>query len=323
MDSLLFDKSAFQSIGINVYPAIRRTYRVVTSRTLLEEIAGDLVEGREFGRATPEQRAASLARRFGTDWDTHQSWEHLAAADLMSDDWTLPREPIVANAVTATTPDGRLFSLSVPLPDGSTVSPRQNWINELARQTWHTRYPAQHRTLEAEVEALWGTLAGRARALGLPAEPPDDEASVVSSADRALSMSGSDDLLRWIVNSIPTRLVPPATFRKRVKRRWIAAGKPPLTSFAPYATHCARVSLLYLVGYQHWPKRRELNDIRDLDYLRLVPFFDVFASDDKLVRAIAKHLLRPDQRLTCSCRLRHEITGEWKDEDRCRRAHGA
>jgi hypothetical protein len=77
---LLFDKSAFQAIGDDMHERIRTGYNVVTAPTLLYEIAGDLKENREFKAKTPEQRATTLAKKFGDRVETHRDW------------WSSPRE---------------------------------------------------------------------------------------------------------------------------------------------------------------------------------------------------------------------------------------
>lgn len=180
--------------------------------------------------------------------------------------------------------------------------------------------------MDAEVRALWGLMTGKVSAFARPKNRRVEASDIDAVVDRVDEVL--DDaryltwLIPWLVESLNSRGITPAALKKRVRRRWLAVGRPGLREFAPYAHYCARVRLLYLVGHEVWPKKRELNDLGDLEYLHLLPFTGTFAANDVFVRAMASRLLRPDQVLTCSCKLEKEVIGTSKNEARCHADHG-
>lgn len=64
----------------------------------------------------------------------------------------------------------------------------------------------------------------------------------------------------------------------------------------PYAFYCLRVFALFLASYKHnlLPKKKSDDQI-DLEYLFYLPFCNVFASNDKLHKALAPQLLVSNQ----------------------------
>ena len=300
----MFDKSAFHAIGDQLHARVRETYYVVTAKTLVHEIAGDLRHGRDFANQTPAQRAAMLARKFGNDGpDTHRDWHDLCRRDLLGDLVSLSGGPIIHNAVDAFPPKGKVVELQILRPDGTAVSPDRNFLEQVAAEKWGLRYDADKRILADEITAMWGSLAEWAADLPRPASPEQ----VAGEVDRVLGTPDPLPVIYWLIDALNDRMLPAHTFRKRARRRWLASGRPPLHQFAPYAHYCARVQLLYLVGYDVWPKARELNDLADLEYLRLLPFVDAFAVDDRFVRAIAMRLVRPGQRILGAADLQKEL----------------
>ncbi|MEA2698083.1 MAG: hypothetical protein QOI66_2354 [Myxococcales bacterium] len=305
MPHLLFDKSAFQAIGGEMHAVVRNQYNVVTAGTLLYEVAGDLRQDRSFRTKTPEQHAATLAKKFGGPVNEHRDWRDICRRELSGENIRLDEGPIIQNEVEAILPGGARVYLDVKLEDGSIVSPTTHWIERLATETWNTRYPADNRTLESGVKALWGILAAR---IGPSKVRLIDETAVVAEVDRILNDDSLKEILvRWTADIANDKRNPRRVLRDSVKRRWSTLHKPKLMTFAPYAYHCARVQLLYLVGYNVWPKGRERNDLADLDYVRLLPFVDVFVSNDKFVRALASHVVRPNQELISSSELKNRL----------------
>lgn len=87
----------------------------------------------------------------------------------------------------------------------------------------------------------------------------------------------------------------PERYRDKVKRRWIAAGRPHMTAFAPYNCFVFRANMLYSVADAHGLLPDRATNNIDLQYLHYLPFCRVFTSNDKLHDLIAPHLLRSDQ----------------------------
>ncbi len=88
----------------------------------------------------------------------------------------------------------------------------------------------------------------------------------------------------------------PPDYRAYASERWTAAGCPTLSSFAPYATHCFKVDLVYHLGML----RGFISDARasnraDMAYLYYLPFSMIFVSGDKLHRRTVPLFARSDQ----------------------------
>lgn len=321
MRYLLFDKSAFQALSDGVHALVRERYSTITTSTLLHEIAGNLASDRTFRNRTREEQAALLARKFGNQVETHRDWQDLCLDALLGKD-VLANGPILNNGVDGYTPQGTAVTLHVVRNDGSIVSPQRNWVDLVASRSWGVTYEPDRRVLLQEVQKLWGKLADRAHPLKRSSTQEASELTVVAEVDRLLEEpSLQEPLIEWLARH-PRGMSEHHLWRQfhgywKSRMRWEYEGRPTLRHFAPYAYHCARVQLLYLVGFAIWPKRRELNDLADIEYLHLLPFTHVFASNDKFVRAMTRHLLRADQVLTCSCKLEQELTRSRKAETVC------
>lgn len=300
--SLMFDKSAFQAVGDSLHPKIREAFHVVTARVLVHEIAGNLRQDRDFGSKTPAQKAASIARKFGTQGlDTHRDWKDLCRQDLLNGAVSPEHGPVIHNAVDAFGPNGETLELLIVRPDGTRVSPDRNFLESVAAENWGVLYASDKRSLSDEVGKMRGAISEVLIAVGHLKTPAD----VIAEVDRLLDDESLQlKLINWLIDTLDDRGLPAHTFRKRAKRRWLQSGGPVLEKFSRYAHYCARVQLLYLVGYDIWPRARELNDLADLEYLRLLPFVDAFAVDDRFVRALAVHLKRPGQSLLLSSELK-------------------
>lgn len=79
-------------------------------------------------------------------------------------------------------------------------------------------------------------------------------------------------------------------------RRWLDAGRPSLSEFAPYSTHVFEVELLFYLGIHRGFISGERSSNRaDMAYLYYLPFTMVFVSGDGLHRRTAPLFLREDQ----------------------------
>jgi hypothetical protein len=84
--------------------------------------------------------------------------------------------------------------------------------------------------------------------------------------------------------------------RSKIIAQWEAAGKKPLSEFAPYSTHVFKVELLYYLGID----RGFISGVRasnkaDLAYLFYLPFCNAFVSGDGLHARTVPLFLREDQ----------------------------
>ncbi len=93
----------------------------------------------------------------------------------------------------------------------------------------------------------------------------------------------------------------------RVYHYWLSQHMPRLCDYAPYASYCLAVFLLFYVALAnrligHRPTNRV-----DLEYLLYLPFCKVFSSGDKVHTSLAPLLLTPEQDYIEKANLKAEL----------------
>ena len=92
----------------------------------------------------------------------------------------------------------------------------------------------------------------------------------------------------------------PPEFHDLIAQRWAAAGKKPITEFAPYFRHMFSVDLFFHLSVaadlisRVRPAGKADNKV-DIAYLYYVPFCMIFVSNDKLHERVVPLFLRNDQ----------------------------
>lgn len=99
----------------------------------------------------------------------------------------------------------------------------------------------------------------------------------------------------------------PANF-SRVQERWVAAGRPPLSEFAPYTAHCLLVEIFFnvAVGKRLISPDRPSNRV-DMAYLFYIPFSMIFVSNDKLHQRVAPLFMNQDQIFVMGDELKKDL----------------
>jgi hypothetical protein len=100
----------------------------------------------------------------------------------------------------------------------------------------------------------------------------------------------------------------PEIGQRNVLARWSTAGKPPVTTFAPYFAHVLSVDLFFNLGLAaDLIGRGRPSHTVDLAYLYYLPFCMVFTSNDKLHADIAPFFLRSDQSFVPGTELKADL----------------
>lgn len=110
--------------------------------------------------------------------------------------------------------------------------------------------------------------------------------------------------LKWMLK----RLSIERELRNEIMARWSARKSPYLEDFAPYVFFCLRALLMLHLAVRNELVRWDSKNIVDLVYLFYAPFCDVFASDDKLHRRLAPHVLRDDQSFVRGSDLKKDLS---------------
>ncbi len=96
--------------------------------------------------------------------------------------------------------------------------------------------------------------------------------------------------------------------RDEALNRWDKGGCKSFEVFAPYGFHYLKVSLCFYIGLQVGAISTRKSNWVDIEYLRYLPFCNVFSSGDKLQIDLANALLRKDQDLITADQLKSDMT---------------
>lgn len=278
---ILLDKSALQSLSYDEAFRLGDYLLVVVPPVLMAEIQADLTKAdhaRKSERAEARNQAADLARKLH---------------GMLSRGFNLPHRLIVLQDLVGnhTVPDGR------PLVGGTDVvtedGERGFWVDDQQEKmltAWSQSdfspfdkvSAHEWRRAISEID-LTKTRQSLLRTLGdrdLPRTPEQ----LVERADVSLADLRTQELLLRVL--IDFARADPVT-RVAILQRWERAVDKRLAIFAPFATFCARVLLIFhfaLLGNLIDAKRT--NRI-DLEYLYYVPFAKAFASGDTVHAVLA------------------------------------
>jgi hypothetical protein len=94
----------------------------------------------------------------------------------------------------------------------------------------------------------------------------------------------------------------------RVQARWVAAGRPRLTQFAPYTAHCLLVEIFFnvAVGKRLISPDRSSNRV-DMAYLFYLPFAMMFVSNDKLHQRVTPLFMADKQMFVLGDDLKKDL----------------
>ena len=92
-----------------------------------------------------------------------------------------------------------------------------------------------------------------------------------------------------------------------LRERWTKAGKPPMASFAPYATYCTRAASVFTIALMNGIVTTRPTNYIDLQYLYYLPFCQAFSSGDKLHADLGSLFLRADQIAINSALLKYDL----------------
>jgi hypothetical protein len=106
----------------------------------------------------------------------------------------------------------------------------------------------------------------------------------------------SSDLLYEKLKFMLSFLSADRSTRRRIFKRWLDAGSPPISVYAPYASHVFEVEIfLWLCLLANLISSERASNGIDISYLFYLPFCMAFISSDKLHRKCAPLFLRDDQ----------------------------
>jgi hypothetical protein len=280
----ILDKSAFQALSYREHREVSRYFEVNIAPVLILEILGDLTKQYRNG-TRPADKAKELANKLaGLEW-LNENYRFICVNTLLGTEVPLDGHIVPAYMSVGEDVDGSLAALIEPGP-----------LNDLLMRLTTGKATA----LDEVLAKMWRHAAGGLSLSDLNAFVNSHHIIVprATSAAEAVTVARSlldtpalqEIWLSWLLDELDVS----ATDRRRISARWLAQGLL-LRTFAPYAHHCLHALLSMFVAWRNAVIRWQPTNILDLQYLYYLPFCSVFVSDDKVHRALAPPLMRPDQ----------------------------
>lgn len=298
--SIILDKSALQMLRNEDISELSRYFYIVIPHVLLLEILADLVKPK-ISSQDSRRLVESLAGKVpAMDGYVNAHAQGICLANLLGEEIRMDRRPIVTGARTVVSEDGSrgLFLDVQPEMDALRRWAHGNFSKGELKIAKKWRGSSVSTDLEgfrrkARELTEWvriDSLVHVKKVVDAVLEQPEAQSKLL------------DNTLRWI----PWTKTVPAIAEWTI-RRWVGLGRPRLQEFAPYASHCAKVSLTFetalvqgLIGTRH-------SNWIDMEYFLYSPFAHVFASGDSLHRKMASVLLAEDQTFVWSEDLRKAL----------------
>lgn len=281
--SILFDKSAIQSLGQESLSEVSRYFCQLVPPVLLMETLADLsLEAHGIDEA--KQKVRTIADKL---WPIHSQanlhYHPLCVHNLLGEHIPMNRVPVIGGAKTVTAKDGSKGLFTDVQPE-----------NEAVLRWQSGQFSEADLTFAAQWREAATTIDFQAMMRQLP--QPEFKLRSLEEVSTFVTLMLTEPefrepVLRWFLGLLRCDQ---QTY-DRVCFRWRLDIHRSLHTFAPYALHCLRVQLLYYIGMSHGILSTRSSNIVDLEYLCYTPFAFVFCSGDKLHGQLAPFILDADQ----------------------------
>ena len=283
---IIFDKSQLQALSVDQAVIMDQLFLSVLTPLFLFETLADLEKVPPSGHS-PESVVGLLSAKTPVchSYVSAPHWKAILA-DLRGNEVEMSGRPHVEGAIPVRTDDkdGLVFRRS---PEAEALDRWQRGQFEDAERS----YAVQWRQMIAALD-----LAAVSDAFKAHVRKEDRPKTL----ERARAMAAEwvrprGDRYRLLLTAL--RLL--GIHREHhpdIISAWKAAGGPPLSSYAPFATHCLEVDIFfYLAMSANLISDQRATHKIDLSYLYYLPFTQVFTSVDRLHKQCVPLFLRPDQ----------------------------
>jgi len=299
--TLLIDKSALQALSPREAKWLFHHFSLNFPPVFFAEVLADLTKRRPT-TGSPEGDVIALAKKIVT-YSVHPNE---AAMNLLRAELIGARIPLTGQIADQ---QGQV----VDMPDGSKglfidSTPTQELLERWAKGDFETS-EKDFATIwrdglsQIKLEELFRTVKIARRAHIKSA------ADVAALVDQVLKGRDYETIKRALeIVEAPPRQV------AAVIGAWRSAGKPSINQFIPYTFFTLRIELYFLIGLAHQViSTRDTNRI-DIEYLKYLPFTEVFCSSDKLHIESAPHFLMEHNQFVAGADLKiamREIADYW------------
>jgi len=293
-NSLIFDKSTFQSLSPNEIFFLRTYYFPVISHILIIEILADLKK--DDSDSLNAERVTDLSNKILQLNPTYNvPYYHLLEMNLMGHPVEMLGRPNVQGGKSVINQDGKK---GVVFPQAVEEQVLQRWrdgkfeeAEELLADSW--RNSIVDNTIRPD---------------SLPR--PDflnklkNVADIHSYIDSYLKLPQAQS---EILQNILAVFAFPQDIASHIFYRYEQSELKSLYDFSPFALFCYRNFMLFQLSIYRGITTPRKTDILDLQYLYYLPFTTNFTSNDKFHLMFAPPLLRPDQRFIQGSELKADL----------------
>lgn len=293
-NSLIFDKSTFQSLNSEEIFFLRTYYFPIITHILIIEILADLKKS-DHNSLTPD-RVTNLSNKILQLNPTYNvPYYHLLEMNLMGHSVEMLGRPNVGGGKFVIDADGKQ---GVRFAQAIEEQVLYRWrdgkfdeAEELLADSWQDSI----NNISIKTDSL---------------PKPDFLKKLKNVGDIATYVNSYFDLQQAqseILQNILLVYTVPQDIATKIFYRFEQSNNALLKDFSPYALFCYRTFLTFQLSTYRGITTPRKTDILDLQYLYYLPFSTIFTSNDKFHRMFAPHLLRSNQSFIAGADLKSDL----------------
>lgn len=302
---LIMDKSAIQSLSFSELLILHETFLLNIVPVLMVEILGDIKKPVE-GSLSKEKVSELAGKVFPFNSAVNMHYHDLLRMSLLGGQVPLDRRPILTGGSQVETTEGEKGIIIEEPPEEKALRRWKDGDFTVAEEILGERW--RQSTQDFDLEGLTKTLQSL-----MPKFPSiTDLAKLDQFLTQAMEHEKAQrDLLKLTLEKFRFTV----RDAQRTFLRWERLCCPPLQLFAPYAYHCIRVHLFFMMGLHHNLIGTRATNRVDAEYLYYLPFCMVFCSNDKFHRRVAPFVIRKNQRFITGTDLKADLKKRIQHED--------
>jgi hypothetical protein len=296
---VLFDKSFVEMLNIDEAAIFDCLYTSVICPIFYTEVLADLSK-QPPGQRTAERIVADVVKKTPIMHATPNVLHtHICLSELAGNPVAMRRVPVRSGGKPVRRADGTVGVLYDEAPEAKAFDRWQRGQFKEVERDYASVWRAQ--LLESDDEAT----AKLARQILSITREPRNLIETMEIAKQV--MQGDGQRFLTLKTAYVLLGLDPAYFN-RVRSRWMAAGGPHLTEFAPYTAHCLLVEIVFnvAVGKRLISPDRSSNRV-DMAYLFYLPFAMIFVSNDKLHQRVAPLFMNEKQMFVLGDDLKRDL----------------
>ncbi|NQU73301.1 MAG: hypothetical protein HQ547_01145 [Candidatus Omnitrophica bacterium] len=283
---IILDKSAIQSFSKREVSFLFKHYMVVITPILIHEILGDL-EKKPKKDSLNKEDIIHLSRKLEGMGKICVEFKHAFYGSLMGANVPMTGQIPLPGGIEIQSKDGEKGVFFEEAPEWKPIRRWKDGIFSDDDKKFAKKWRLSSRAFDLQGLKRSFNRIIKTKTINNPIEL----ALEIESAIGEPSPDKQQLILRSCMNMLRLR----RSDRGFILSRWVMSGHKPIREFAPYAFHCYKVCLYFVIGLLTGFITPKPTNIIDIEYLFYLPFCFVFSSGDIFHKKITFLLLRNDQ----------------------------